>query len=79
MAKPEQLYDKRLYERFMRRGELAAKDVEAHLSGLPDNEANAENIADLIYGSDKDAPEAPAAEAAAPAADGGEAPSTPTV
>ena len=65
MAKPEQLYDKRLYERFLRRGELSGKDFDAHLAGLTDTEDNAENIADIIYKADGAAEaEAPAAEAA---------------
>jgi hypothetical protein len=67
MAKPEQLFDKRLYERFLRRGELSGKDFDAHLAGLTDNEANAENIADLIYKADSVAETAASAASSAPA------------
>lgn len=74
MAKPEQLFDKRLYERFLRRGELSGKDFDSHLAGLTDTEENAENIADLIYKSDASEGDAPAEEAAAPAAAAPEAP-----
>jgi len=44
----QEKFDKRLYERFIRRGELARTDFDKHLADLPDMEAQADSISHLV-------------------------------
>lgn len=42
--------DKRVLDRLVQRGTVSRQDVETHMKNLPDLEAQADNIADKVYG-----------------------------
>lgn len=67
-APHQQKYDKRLYKRYIARGELDRGDFDKHLDDLADMESEADSITHLVLGEPAaESAAAPEAEAAEPA------------